>query len=167
MLIAVIGGFDAEDAALTAAYLQVQAVALPFYALSTYLQKVCSSLMRMKFYAIATCVAAVVQVTFCIVLTPVYGLYVVPFSSTFFFIAVDVVTILNVRREIGSLGLSSVVSSCVRGLVFGLLGRRRYPACLQHACGRSGRIHDARLDLCLRRRNPILDCVLWLVIRYA
>jgi len=97
-------------------------VALPFYALSTYLQKVCSSLMRMKFYAIATCVAAVVQVTFCIVLTPVYGLYVVPFSSTFFFIAVDVVTILNVRREIGSLGLSSVVSSCVRGLVFGLLG---------------------------------------------
>lgn len=122
VLIAVIGGFDAEDAALTAAYLQVQAVALPFYALSTYLQKVCSSLMRMKFYAIATCVAAVVQVTFCIVLTPVYGLYVVPFSSTFFFIAVDVVTILNVRREIGSLGLSSVVSSCVRGLVFGLLG---------------------------------------------
>lgn len=46
VLIAVIGGFDAEDAALTAAYLQVQAVALPFYALSTYLQKVCSSLMR-------------------------------------------------------------------------------------------------------------------------
>ena len=158
VLIAVIGGFDAEDAALTAAYLQVQAVALPFYALSTYLQKVCSSLMRMKFYAIATCVAAVVQVTFCIVLTPVYGLYVVPFSSTFFFIAVDVVTILNVRREIGSLGLSSVVSSCVRGLVF---------ARSQHVCGRSGRIHDARLDLCLRGRNPILDCVLWLVIRYA
>ena len=122
VLIAVIGGFDAEDAALTATYLQVQAVALPFYALSTYLQKVCSSLMRMKFYAIATCVAAVVQVTFCIVLTPVYGLYVVPFSSTFFFIAVDAVTILNVRREIGSLGLSSVISSCVRGLVFGLLG---------------------------------------------
>lgn len=122
VLIAVIGGFDAEDAALTATYLQVQAVALPFYALSTYLQKVCSSLMRMKFYAIATCVAAVVQVAFCIVLTPIYGLYVVPFSSTFFFIAVDVVTILNVRREIGSLGLSSVVSSCVRGLVFGLLG---------------------------------------------
>lgn len=122
VLIAVIGGFDAKDAALTATYLQVQAVALPFYALSTYLQKVCSSLMRMKFYAIATCVAAVVQVTFCIVLTPIYGLYVVPFSSTFFFIAVDVVTILNVRREIGSLGLSSVVSSCVRGLVFGLLG---------------------------------------------
>lgn len=122
VLIAVIGGFDAQDAALTARYLQVQAVALPFYALSTYLQKVCSSLMRMNFYAIATCVAAVVQVAFCIVLTPIYGLYVVPFSSTFFFIAVDVVTILNVRREIGSLGLSSVISSCVRGLLFGLLG---------------------------------------------
>lgn len=121
-LIAAIGGFDAEDAAMTSTYLQVQAIALPFYALSTYLQKVCSSLMRMKFYAIATCVAAVVQVTFCIVLTPPYGLYVVPFSSTFFFIAVDVVTILNVRKEIGPFGLGGVLASSIRALLFGALG---------------------------------------------
>ena len=94
VLIAVIGGFDAEDAALTAAYLQVQAVALPFYALSTYLQKVCSSLMRMKFYAIATCVAAVVQVTFCIVLTDPSTACTWFRLAPRFFIAVDVVTIL-------------------------------------------------------------------------
>lgn len=121
-LVALLGGFNADDAALTATYLQVQAIALPLYALSTYLQKVCSSLMKMKFYAIATCVAAAVQVAFCVVLTPIYGLYVVPFSSTFFFLAVDVVTLLNIRKEIGAIGLSGVVSSCVRGLAFGLLG---------------------------------------------
>lgn len=121
-LIAVLGGFDAEDAALTATYLQVQALALPFYGVSTYLQKVCSSLMKMKFYALATCVAAVVQVTFCIVLTPMYGLYVVPFSSTFFFIAIDVVTLLNIRREIGSFGMGSVVRSAVYSTFFGLFG---------------------------------------------
>lgn len=121
-LIAVIGGFDAHDAELTARYLQVQALALPFYGVSTYLQKVCSSLMKMKFYAIATCVAAVVQVSFCLVLTSVYGLYVVPFSSTFFFIAVDAVTLLNIRREIGSFGLSGVVRSAFFALIFGLPG---------------------------------------------
>lgn len=122
VLVALLGGFDAEDAAMTATYLQVQAVALPLYALSTYLQKVCSSLMKMKIYAFAACVAAATQVVFCIVLTPVYGLYVVPLSSTFHFLAVDVVTLLSIRREVGSFGFSSVMLSGARALVFGLLG---------------------------------------------
>ena len=121
-LIAVLGGFDADDAAMTATYLQVQAVALSLYSLSTYLQKVCSSLMRMRIYALATCIAAFVQVTFCIVLTPIYGLYVVPFSSTFFFLAVDAVTILSIRRETGPLGLSRVLVSTLRACAFGALG---------------------------------------------
>lgn len=121
-LVGILGGLDAEDAALTATYLQVQALALPFYGVSTYLQKVCSSLMRMKFYAISTCIAAVIQVAFCLVLTPVYGLYVVPFSSTFFFLAMDVVTAWNIRREIGSFGLRSILVSCLRALAFGALG---------------------------------------------
>ena len=122
VLVALLGGFDAEDAAMTATYLQVQAVALPLYALSTYLQKVCSSLMKMKIYAFAACVAAATQVVFCIVLTPVYGLYVVPLSSTFHFLAVDAVTLLSIRREVGSFGFSSVMLSGARALVFGLLG---------------------------------------------
>lgn len=121
-LIAIIGGFDAEDAALTATYLQVQALALPFYGVSTYLQKVCSSLMKMKFYAVATCIAAAVQVGFCIALTPVYGLYVVPFSSMFFFIAVDVVTLWHIRREIGPFGMGGVVRSALHAVVFGAVG---------------------------------------------
>ena len=121
-LIAILGGFDAADAELTARYLQVQALALPLYGISTYLQKVCSSLMRMKFYAFATCIAAAVQVAFCIVLTPVFGLYVVPFSSFFFFLAIDAVTIWHVRKEIGPFGMSSVVVSSLWALLFGLLG---------------------------------------------
>ena len=67
-LVAILGGLDAEDAMLTATYLQVQSLALPFYGVSTYLQKVCSSLMRMKIYMVASVVAAVIQVAFCIVL---------------------------------------------------------------------------------------------------
>lgn len=121
-LIGVIGGLDATDASLTATYLQVQALALPFYGISTYLQKVCSSLMRMRIYALATVVASAIQIAFCIVLTPVYGLYVVPFSSTFLFIAVDVITIVSIRREIGPFGLRSVIVSSLRALLFGVLG---------------------------------------------
>ena len=121
-LIGVIGGLDSTDASLTATYLQVQAIALPFYGISTYLQKVCSSLMRMRIYAIATVVASAIQIAFCIVLTPVYGLYVVPFSSTFLFIAVDVITIVSIRRETGAFGLRSVLVSALRALLFGAVG---------------------------------------------
>ena len=121
-LIAVIGGFDAHDAQLTATYLQFQAIALPFYGVSTYFQKICSSLMRMRIYALATVVASAIQVAFCIVLTPMYGLYVVPFSSTFLFIAVDVISFVSVRREIGPFGMRSVVVSSLHALGFGLLG---------------------------------------------
>lgn len=121
-LIAIIGGFDEHDAALTAAYLQFQAIALPFYGVSTYFQKICSSLMRMRIYALATVVAATIQVAFCIVLTPLYGLYVVPFSSTFLFIAVDVISFVSVRKEIGPFGMRSILVSCARALGFGALG---------------------------------------------
>ncbi len=121
-LVAVLGGLDAEDAMLTATYLQVQSLALPFYGVSTYLQKVCSSLMRMKIYMVASVVAAVIQVAFCIVLTPIYGLYVVPLSSTFLFIAVDVISLISIRREIGAFGLRSIVAPCLRAFGFGILG---------------------------------------------
>lgn len=121
-LIAIIGGFDEHDAALTATYLQFQAIALPFYGVSTYFQKICSSLMRMRIYALATVVAAAIQVAFCIVLTPLYGLYVVPFSSTFLFIAVDVISFVSVRKEIGPFGMRSILVSCARALGFGALG---------------------------------------------
>lgn len=121
-LIAVIGGFDAHDAQLTATYLQFQAIALPFYGVSTYFQKICSSLIRMRIYALATVVASAIQVAFCIVLTPIYGLYVVPFSSTFLFIAVDVISFVSVRREIGPFGMRSVVVSSLYALGFGMLG---------------------------------------------
>ncbi|WP_291290371.1 murein biosynthesis integral membrane protein MurJ [Enorma sp.] len=121
-LVAVLGGLDAEDAMLTATYLQVQSLALPFYGVSTYLQKVCSSLMRMKIYMVASVVAAVIQVAFCIVLTPIYGLYVVPLSSTFLFFAVDVISLISIRREIGAFGLRSIVAPSLRAFGFGILG---------------------------------------------
>lgn len=116
------GSFTAEASQQTIGYLRSLALALPFFGLSSYLQKVCSSLMKMKFYAVATCIAAAVQVALCILLTPVWGLYVVPLSSTFFYGVIDLVTFIHIRRDLGRIGMASVIPAVLRALVFGAAG---------------------------------------------
>lgn len=116
------GRFTSEDAALTAGYLRALSLALPFYALSTYLQKVCSAMMSMKLFALASVVGSVIQIVICIALTPVWGLYVVPVSSAIFYGSIDLVTIVRIRSVLGNIGMRSVVVSCIRALVFGALG---------------------------------------------
>lgn len=103
-------------------YLSALAVSLPFYGVCTYLQKVCSSWRRMRLFAVANVVAGVVQVVFCLALTPVWG-YVVPgLSSLFFFVAVDVVTFVQLRRELGPIGFKALLACAVRSLALGLAG---------------------------------------------
>ena len=116
------GSFTAEASQQTIGYLRSLALALPFFGLSSYLQKVCSSLMKMKFYAVATCIAAAVQIALCILLTPVWGLYVVPLSSTFFYGVIDLVTFIHIRRDLGRIGMASVIPAVLRALVFGAAG---------------------------------------------
>lgn len=116
------GAFDAESTEQTVRYLQAMALALPLYGLSSYLQKVCSSMMRMNFYAAATCVAAVIQVVACLWLTPMYGLYVVPVSSVLFYGAIDLVTMARLRSELGPMGMRPVCASVARAFVFGFAG---------------------------------------------
>ena len=116
------GRFDEEGFQSTVIYLRWLSTALPFYGISTYLQKICSSLRKMTFFAMATVVAAVVQVAFCFATTEALGLPAVAFSSTLFFFAVDAVTFARIRRQIGSFGLGSIVMGLVRSLAFGLVG---------------------------------------------
>jgi putative peptidoglycan lipid II flippase len=116
------GSFTQADIELTTSYLRMLSLSLPFYGVCTYLQKVCSSYRRMNFYAVATIVASVVQVVFCVVLTPVIGLDAVAFSSLFFFIAVDAVTFASLRRSLGALGVRSMFATFFRSLFFGACG---------------------------------------------
>ena len=119
------GKFTSESAHQTAVYLAVLSLTLPFYGLSSFLQKACSSLMRMKFYAFAVCVAAVIQIVFCLVFTPLFGewgLYVVPFSSMLYYGAVDLVTLMRLRAEVGSFGMKNVLVSVARAFGLGILG---------------------------------------------
>lgn len=119
------GKFTSEAVHQTALYLAVLSLTLPFYGLSSFLQKACSSLIRMKFYALAVCVAAVVQIVVCIVFTPMFGemgLYVVPFSSMLYYGVIDLVTLLKLRAEVGSFGLRNVVVTVIRAFALGLIG---------------------------------------------
>lgn len=116
------GRFDVEAVRQTTGYLQALALSLPLYAVSTYLQKTCSSMMRMGFFAAATVVASVVQIVLCLVLTPLWGLYVVPVSSVFFYGAIDLLVLARIRSIVGAVGLGSVLRSLGVSLVFGLAG---------------------------------------------
>lgn len=116
------GSFSGEAAQQTATYLQCLALALPFYGLSSYLQKACSSMIKMNFYMVATIVATVLQIAMCVGLTPLWGLYVVPISSTFFYGSVVIVTLLYIRRELGSIGMKSIAATAVKAFMLGLLG---------------------------------------------
>ena len=116
------GKFTQEQVSLTAQYLIFLAASLPMYGVCTYQQKVCSSLRRMNLYMVSIALGSVVQVVFCLVLTPMFGLMMVPLSSVFFFTLVDIVTFASLRRQLGNMGLRNVLASAVKALVLGALG---------------------------------------------
>ncbi|MBE6469327.1 MAG: murein biosynthesis integral membrane protein MurJ [Coriobacteriaceae bacterium] len=105
-----------------AVYLAWLSISLPGYGVCTYLQKACSSLRKMRIFALAECVAGAIQIAICLIFTPIFGLNIVGFSSTFFFIAIDAVTLFIIRRELGSIGGRKILASLVKSLAFGALG---------------------------------------------
>ena len=121
-LVGILGRFSAEDAAMTVGYLRALAVALPMYGVCMYLQKVCSSLRRMNLYAIASVIGSVVQVAFCFLATPVWGIDMVALSSLLLFVGVDVVTFASLRHQLGSIGVGSMLAAFLRTLVLGVAG---------------------------------------------
>lgn len=116
------GRFTSDQVVLTADYLAVLAASLPMYGVCTYQQKVCSSLRRMNLYMVSIAVGSAMQVAFCLVLTPLYGLMMVPLSSLFFFTMVDVITFVSLRRQLGPMGLRTVLSAAVKALLLGAAG---------------------------------------------
>lgn len=113
---------DSESIDQLAAYLAWLSISLPAYGVCTYLQKACSALRRMKLFTVAEIVAGAVQILFCLAFTPVWGFNVVGFSSTLFFVAIDIVIFAFLRRELGPLGLISLAKSLVRSTFFGGIG---------------------------------------------
>ena len=116
------GKFSAEALEMTTSYLSVYALALPWYAVCMYLQKVASSMRKMALYAWASIVASVMQIVALLTLTSSFGLDFVAFSSVLFFLLIDAIMFWNLRRSLGPLGLRSLALSFVRTVLLGLAG---------------------------------------------
>lgn len=116
------GQFGAQSAGLTAAYLTSLSAALPFYGLTTFFQKVFSSMRRMGLFAAANIVASVAQVAFTVGLTPVLGIHAVSLGSALCAVLVDAVSLVMLRRSVAGFGLRGFASSFVRSLALGAAG---------------------------------------------
>lgn len=116
------GNFSTDAIEMTASYLAVYAISLPWYAVYMYLQKVASAMRRMALCAWASVLAAIVQIVTLLTLTPVFGLNFVAFSSTLFFLTLDVVMVASLRATLGRLGLAPVVSSLLKTALLGVAG---------------------------------------------
>ena len=123
-LVAVLGAsrFEAADAELMLGYLRILACALPFYAVSSHLQKTCSALRCMGLFVAANIVAGVIQIAMCLTLTPFYGFAAVAASEVVFFLVTVLITCAVLRRRVGRLGLGSACVAGARALGLGLAG---------------------------------------------
>ena len=117
-----VGQFDADSADLTAAYLSTLALALPWYGLQTFFQKVFSSMRRMTLFAVANIAASVVQVVFTIVMVPVIGIHAVSLGSAIFMLMLCVISIALLRYAHIRVSLRAFTASCLKALALGVLG---------------------------------------------
>lgn len=123
-LVAIIsaGRFDAEAAGLCAYYLDWRAVSLALCGVGMYLQKVCSATRKMNVYAQANVMCCIIQIILCYFVAPMTGLWMVPFSSTVFYVFFDAYILIMLQRSFGSMGIRTILVSIVRSLALGLLG---------------------------------------------
>lgn len=117
-----LGAFDAQSADITAYYLRFLALALPFFGLSTFFQKVFSSMRRMWSYAFVNVVASLVQVVFTALLTPVIGIAAVALGSVVFYLFIDLLAFILVRRRLQHVEMGEVVRSCIWAFLLGCVG---------------------------------------------
>ncbi|WP_242622174.1 murein biosynthesis integral membrane protein MurJ [Olsenella sp. Marseille-P4559] len=121
------GKFTADQLGMTAAYICGLACALPFYGIGMYFQKVTSSMRRMRVYALANVVGGAGQVAMLLLLDPAWfgeavSMFVIALTSFVFFLLVDIVTIMNLRGTLGSMGFGSAMRSFAKSALFGLAG---------------------------------------------
>ena len=122
------GEFTEDNIEAIAVFLAVLAVSLPFYAINTYLQKVFSSLRRMKVFALIYFIACVIQVFLTVgaALLAWWGLPVpiesIAIGTLAFQLVADCGLFLYLRREFGALGLRATANVFGIALLLGGLG---------------------------------------------
>jgi putative peptidoglycan lipid II flippase len=120
-----VGAFSLESVSTIARFLSVFAIALPFYAVFTYMQKVCSSLRVMNLFALFNVLASAVQIA--ITLFAAAHANTLPIETigvaegVFYFVA-ELCVFVYLHRRFGSLGLRSTARTIATSCVLGALG---------------------------------------------
>ena len=119
------GAFTMDAAQVIASYLATFALALPVYALSTYYQKVFSSLRKTGIFVLFSLVASVAQVglTAWGAANPsLVSINVIALGDVLFGVVLVVGLWAYLRASLGSFGLRRLVRPALLGLLFGGLG---------------------------------------------
>lgn len=123
-----IGAFTADAIGQIASYLAVMAVALPFYGVNAYLNKIFSSIRRMGVFSIINFVAVLAQIAVTLGAAWAYQqgmpvtLDAIAASTIVSYVIGDVAAFAYLRRHYGPMGLGLVFVALGRGLVLGGLG---------------------------------------------
>lgn len=120
------GAFSLDSVGVIASYLAVYAVALPFYGVNTYLQKIFSSLRKMGVFAGFNLVGAAFQIglTLASTLLVDQGLPVsaIAAAEIAFYLVADVCLFAYLRSRLGPFGLRTTARAFIAALILGLLG---------------------------------------------
>ena len=125
-----VGAFTMENIQSISSYLVVLAFALPFYGVSSYLQKVFSSLRKMGVYAALNFLAGIVQVA----LTAFWAwttyngdpnpatIESIALASIAFYVVGDVAMFIYLRVHLGHVGARKIFGASFAGLLLGGIG---------------------------------------------
>ena len=125
-----VGAFTMENIQSISSYLVVLASALPFYGVSSYLQKVFSSLRKMGVYAALNFLAGIVQVA----LTAFWAwttyngdpnpatIESIALASIAFYVVGDAAMFIYLRAHLGHVGVRKIFGASFAGLLLGGIG---------------------------------------------
>ncbi len=125
-----VGAFTMENISSIASYLAVLALALPFYGISSYLQKVFSSLRKMGVFAALNALAGAVQIalTALSAWTTTNGganpatIESIALASAAFYLVGDGALLIYLRVHLGHIGSKRILKATLAGLALGGLG---------------------------------------------
>lgn len=123
-----IGAFTEDAIAQIARYLAVMAVALPFYGVNAYLNKIFSSIRRMGVFSVINFIAVAAQVAVTMGAAAAYQagfavtLEAIAASTIVSYVIGDVVAFIYLRWHYGPMGLGGVVRSLLLAVALGGAG---------------------------------------------
>ncbi len=123
------GAFTSENIQEVAIYLSVFALALPFYGINTYFQRVFSTMRKLNVFALVGSACALFQIALTLIAASLasQGILPIPISSIalaemLFFVICDGLLFMYLRKYFGRMGFRSTLKAAVSGLAVGLIG---------------------------------------------